>query len=53
MTKHICCKKPMIVIKATTGTMQQGGPEYGGPPKDPIRLYKCEVCGKLSEVPVV
>jgi hypothetical protein len=40
----------MMVIKATTGIMRQGGAEFGDPPKDPIILYKCEKCGQLKEV---
>ncbi len=42
---YMCCDKPMVLIKATTGTMCQGGPEFGGPPVRPMREYECSQCG--------
>ena len=48
MATKMCCKRPMIVIKATTGVLRQGNMENKMPEK-PIRLYKCEKCGRLVE----
>ena len=47
MATKFCCNHPMIVIKASTGTLRQGADNEM--PEPHVILYKCIKCGTVID----